>query len=275
MILEIVFFIAVFAGFFFLLPVLWRQMNESTGKIAAGFDRQRITVSSTRIARILMAASLLSGLLFLVLVKSLLAALMGALFVWLVPGWILSFMEARRRRQFSQQFVDVLILMANSMRAGFNLNQTVDIVANEMPEPAKTEFGAIIRQRNLGASLDVALEDLGERMRSESVTIFVTALLVTMRTGGDLIKVFDKLVKTIRDRERIEDRIRTMTAEGRGQGYIIAALPFLMLAARYFMNPASVISLFSTTWGMAIIIVGTVFDILGLMAIQKAASVKV
>ena len=66
-----------------------------------------------------------------------------------------------------------------------------------------------------------------------------------------------------------------MTSEGRGQGYVIAALPFLMLAVRYFMNPESVIRLFNSGWGLAIIIVGVVFDILGLMAIQKMASVKV
>ena len=272
---DLGFLVAAFLGFLFLVPLLWQHLNETASAISAGFDRQRITIASTRIARMLMGASLVSGLLFLVLLRSLVAASMGVLFVWLVPGWVLMAIQARRRRLFNQQFVDVLILMANSMRAGFNLNQTLDIVSTEMPEPAKTEFGMIIRQRDLGASLDVALDDLSKRMRSESVTIFVTAMLVTLKTGGDLTKVIDKLVKTIRDRERIEDRIRTMTSEGRGQGYVIAALPFLMLAARYFINPESVIRLFNSGWGLAIIIVGTVLDILGLMAIQKVASVKV
>ena len=103
----------------------------------------------------------------------------------------------------------------------------------------------------------------------------MTALLVTLRTGGDLTKVLDKLVKTIRDRERIEDRIRTMTAEGRGQGYVIAAMPFLMLGVRYFMNPESVIRLFNTGWGLALMATGTVLDVLGLLAIRKVSSVKV
>ena len=272
---DLVFFIVSFLGFLCLVPLLWRHLNETADKISAGFDRQRITIASTRIARMLMVASLISGLLFLVLLRSLVATSMGVLLVWLAPGWILVAIQAYRRRLFSQQFVDVLILMANSMRAGFNLNQTLEIVATEMPEPAKTEFGLILRQRNLGASLDMALEDLSARMKSESVTIFVTALLVTLRTGGDLTKVLDKLVKTIRDRERIEDRIRTMTAEGRGQGYVIAAMSFLMLGVRYFMNPESVIRLFNTGWGLALMATGTVLDVLGLLAIRKVSSVKV
>ncbi|MCE9614475.1 MAG: type II secretion system F family protein [Lentisphaerae bacterium] len=238
-------------------------------------DRQRITIPAGRIVRFLLLGCAGIALLCWAMTGSLLLAALAAFLVWQFPGWAVGAAQWRRRRLFLRQFVDLLILMTNSLHAGFNISQTIEIVANEMPSPAREEFGMIQRERDLGASLEDAMESLGERMDSESVTIFVTAILVTLRTGGDLVAVLDKLVTSIRDRERVADRIRTMTSEGRTQGYVIAALPVLLLVGRYFINPEGVRSLLDSNLGLSLIVAGAVLNILGLLAIQRMSDVKV
>jgi len=258
-----------------LVPVFQRQWSAVTVAISDRFDRERIRIEPRRISRWLGLSCVLVAVLLFALLRSAVASAIGVFVVWLIPGWALSVLQYRRRVLFNRQFVDVLLLMANSLRAGFNLSQAIEIVGNEMPAPASEEFQLLTRERDLGASMEESLQSLGRRMHSDSMTIFVTAVLVTLRTGGDLARVLDKLVRTIRDRERCEDRIRTMTAEGRGQGYIIASLPILILAARYLVNPEGVIRLFHTPWGLAIVIVGVSLNLLGLFVLQKCAAVKV
>ena len=258
-----------------LVPVFQRQWAAVTVAISDRFDREHIRIETRRISRWLALSCVLVAVLLFALLRSVWASAIGVLVVWLIPGWTLSVLQYRRRILFNRQFVDVLLLMANSLRAGFNLSQSIEIVGNEMPAPASEEFRLMKRERDLGASMEESLHSLGRRMHSDSMTIFVTAVMVTLSTGGDIARVLDKLVRTIRDRERCEDRIRTMTAEGRGQGYIIASLPVLILAARYLVNPEGVIRLFHTPWGLAIVVVGVTLNLIGLFVLQKCAQVKV
>ncbi|NCC60139.1 MAG: hypothetical protein EOM12_04195 [Verrucomicrobiae bacterium] len=274
-IIDILVFIFCTAVILVLTPLCKRHWAAMVLAICDWFERERIPIEPVRISLWMTWVNILTALILFILLRSVVASLLGLLMVWLLPGWILAALQYRRRVRFNQQFVDVLLLMANSLRSGFNLSQAIEIVSNEMPAPASEEFQMVKRERELGASMENALQNLDRRMQSESMTIFVTAILVTLRTGGNLAQVLDKLVKTIRDRERCEDKIRTMTAEGRGQGYIIAALPVLMLAARYFFNPEGVLRLFHTSWGLTIIITGVTFNIAGLLFIQKCAKVKV
>jgi tight adherence protein B len=209
------------------------------------------------------------------LTQSSVFALFSAGLGLMAPGWALETYQAWRRRRFHSQFMDVLLMIANSLRAGFNLSQAVDIVAREMPSPARDEFARVERDRDLGIPLDEGLERMAARMDGESVRIFVTALQVGRQTGGDLTQILDGLVKMIRERERVEDRVQTMTSETRFQGYTLAALPYLLLIGWFCLDPAGVRSIFSTGWGKALLTAGTFFNGMALMTIRKLASVKI
>jgi tight adherence protein B len=188
---------------------------------------------------------------------------------------ILSIHDYRRRVAFARQFADSLTLMANSLRAGFNLNQALRIAAEELPPPSGQEFDLVIRETELGAPFSLALENLARRMPGESMRIFVTAVNVAMRTGGEITKVFDNIVTTVRERERVEERVRTLTASGRLQGYGIAALPFLALLLRYIRSPDATLAFFQWRWGWVFYGVGIVFEIIGLVVIERVCRARV
>lgn len=275
MLLSLLFVLCVFAMAWLLLPRMAEGITATAGVFS---DRMRwygVHRPAAEIRRWMLVGMAASSGLAFVLFGGWLFPLGAVILVWKAPYWILLAVQARRRQQFQKQFVDVLVMMSNSLRAGFNLPQTLQIVATEMPSPARDEFALALRDRHLGASMEFALEGLGQRMQSGSVSIFVTSILVTMQTGGDLSRVLDKLTAAIRDRERAEDRIRTMTSEGRLQGYIISVIPVLIFASVYVFSPDSIKTLLRRPWGNVVVGIGLLFNILGLMAMQKMSKVKV
>jgi tight adherence protein B len=264
-----------FIGAWLIVPGIWTHIRTTAATAADGFGRERFPVGERTILAGIGAVAAVTGLIAWVLTQSSLFSLLVAGLGLLAPGWALSSYQAWRCRRFQQQFMDVLLMIANSLRAGFNLSQAVDIVAREMPSPARDEFGRVVRDRDLGIPLDEGLERMAARMDGESVRIFVTALQVGRQTGGDLTRILDGLVKMIRERERVEDRVRTMTSETRFQGYTLAALPYLLLIGWFCLDPAGVRGVFSTGWGKVLLALGTTFNGLALMAIRNLASVKI
>lgn len=264
-----------FVGAWLIAPSAWRHVRETAGVAADGFGRERIALGLRVILTGIALVSAVVGCGVYGFTRSLLLTALAMGIGLVVPGWALSGYQSWRRRRFQQQFMDVLLVIANSLRAGFNLSQAVEIVAREMPAPASQEFSRVVRDRDLGMSLDEGLERLVTRMEGESVRIFVTAIQVGRQTGGDLTRILDGLVKMIRERERVEDRVQTMTSETRFQGYTLAALPYLLLIGWFCLDPSGVRSVFSTGWGKGLLAVGTTFNGLALLVIRNMASVKV
>jgi tight adherence protein B len=264
-----------FTGAWLILPSAWRHVRETASAVAEGFGRERVSLGFRVVLAGIGLSSAVTGMGAYVITSSLLPAALAMGIGLAAPGWALSCYLAWRRRRFHAQFMDVLLMIANSLRAGFNLSQAVDIVSREMPAPASQEFARVVRDRDLGVSLDEGLERMVVRMEGESVRIFVTAIQVARQTGGDLTRILDGLVKMIRERERVEDRVQTMTSETRFQGYTLAALPYLLLIGWFCLDPNAVRGVFSTAWGKGLLAVGTTFNGLALVVIRNMASVTV
>lgn len=264
-----------FTGAWLIVPTAYGYVLETAQTAAEGFGRERVAVGTRVILLVIAGVALSAGVVVQLLTESLVAALVAAGIGLFAPGLALSSYQNWRRTRFQQQFMDVLLMIANSLRAGFNLSQAIDIVAREMPAPARDEFGRVVRDRDLGKSLDEGLEQLAARMEGESVRIFVTAIQVGRLTGGDLTRILDGLVKMIRERERVEDRVRTMTSETRFQGYTLASLPYLLLIGWFLLDPQGVREIFGTVLGKCLLAAGTLFNGLALMAIRSMASVKI
>ena len=65
-------------------------------------------------------------------------------------------------------------------------------------------------------------------MPSEDLELMIQAILIQRQVGGNLATVLDKIVETIRDRTKIQRQIKTLTAQGRLSGIVIALMPFIL-----------------------------------------------
>ena len=208
--------------------------------------------------------------------------LVGLLIGFFLPRLWLGRRKSGRLKAFNKQLPDTITLIANALRAGSSFLQSIELVVRESRPPVSTEFGRVIREVNLGLPFDVALENMVQRVKSEDFELMATAIAIQHQVGGNLAEILDSIAYTIRERVRIKGEIRTLTAQQRLSGYVVAGLPialagFLFVAAPGFMAPmfdnrASVIGLPA---GVIILMVGGFMMFLGFLFTRKIVDIEV
>jgi len=135
---------------------------------------------------------------------------------------------AKRITSFVNQLEMVLRMMAGALRVGLGLRQSMILVTEEMPDPARREFQRIVGRTNIGMSINDSLDELARSLPSPEVIMMARSIRVQAQTGGDLAQVLETLAVTIKDRRRIFRKMGALTAQGRMGGAIIGALPLLV-----------------------------------------------
>jgi len=207
-----------------------RSRGRSRSGVAAGGSLARklaqadIPVTPSEY-RLMTMGGMAAGLVLGALVWSLLVGLGLALVVAVGSSIYLSSRCKRRMRQINDQLPDVLTLMVSGLRAGQGMNQAMRLLVDQMPPPASVEFARVINAIELGQPMTDALEAMSDRIGSDDLDMMVTAINVQRETGGNLAETLDTISGTIRDRIRLQGEIRTLTAQQRLSGNILALLP--------------------------------------------------
>ncbi|MFH1156007.1 MAG: type II secretion system F family protein [Pseudomonadota bacterium] len=192
-----------------------------------------------------------------------------------LPKPAILFLKWRRRTKFDEQLSDGLMMVANSLRAGLSLVQAVEMVSKEAKVPLNQEFELILREQRLGLSLDEAFAHIAVRMPGKDTKIMVNAVLILLSSGGNLPERFESLSKTIQERKRIQKKIKSMTAEGETQAWILSVLPLVLALVMNSMNAEAFSLLYTTALGWMIIALMVLLESLGIFFMVKATKVSV
>src|SRR6476661_8599970 len=214
--------------------------------------------------------------------RSPIALLVGVFIGFMLPRFWLGRRKAGRLNAFNKQLPDTITLLANGLRAGSSFLQAVELVVRESRPPMSTEFSRVIREVNLGLPFEQAMENMVRRVRSDDLELMATAINIQHTVGGNLAEILDSIAFTIRERVRIKGEIRTLTAQQRLSGYVVAGLPialagFLFVVAPNFMSPmfASPPEVLGLPAGVIILIVGGFMMFIGFMLIRKIVDIEV
>ena len=208
--------------------------------------------------------------------------LVGLLVGFFLPRLWLGRRKSGRLKAFNKQLPDTITLIANALRAGSSFLQSIELVVRESRPPVSTEFGRVIREVNLGLPFDVALENMVQRVKSEDFELMATAIAIQHQVGGNLAEILDSISFTIRERVRIMGEIRSLTAQQRMSGYVVALLPLgligvLMVIAPHFMEPMFLKppELLGLPMGVIILAAGGVMMAIGFVIIRKVVDIEV
>lgn len=213
------------------------------------------------------AGWLLSGNIGLAIVLSILGLI--------TPKLMVNYFITKRIKQINAQIGDCLTIIANSLRAGYSFIQSMEMVGKEMPDPIAKEFARTFREINLGTPTEEALLNMSSRVGSDDLDLVVTAVLIQRQIGGNLAEIMDNISHTIRERIRIKGEIKTLTAQGRISGLIIALMPPILIAILLVINPAYMTQLFKDPKGLIMIGAGVVSEIFGIMMIKRIIDIEV
>jgi tight adherence protein B len=205
---------------------------------------------------------------------------LGYLIGLYLPRFWLSRRQRKRITKFNDQLADTITLIANALRAGSSFLQACELVTRETQPPVSTEFARLIREVNFGLPLDKALENTVRRVRSDDLELLATAIGIQYQVGGNLAEVLDSIAFTIRERVRIKGEIRTLTAQQRMSGYVVALLPIGLAAFLFILVPRFLAPMFANPPGIlgfpagsVILAFGAVMMFIGFMAIRRIVDI--
>ncbi|MBM4366612.1 MAG: type II secretion system F family protein [Deltaproteobacteria bacterium] len=279
-----------------LAPILWRWWQTSTNGyvdwMMSEFDRMFIEVPRWWCtASIAVSVTLFAALGFLLtsgipwspgyhVIRALVVGLLavgpfGMPTGFNLPRFVVARMWEKRILDFEDQMLDALAFMSNGLKSGLSLLQSMDMVREELPNPISQEFALTLNEQRLGVPLEDALLNLEKRIGTEDIQIVVTSINILRQSGGNLAETFDTVANTIRERKKVEGKVRSLTAQGVAQGVIIVCMPFVLAFALWMMDPVLISRLWTTALGWALIFLMLTLQVIGGTMIRRIVKVQV
>jgi tight adherence protein B len=161
------------------------------------------------------------------------------------------------------------------MRAGHAFSVAMEMAYREFSDPLAGELRRAFEEQNLGQPLEIVLRKLSERVPSMDVQFFVSAVLLQKRTGGNLAEVLDKLAQLIRERFKLRARIRAASAQGMMSGRVLSAIPGIVAALMFVVNPQYARFFIDDPVGHQLVAATLALQILGYLIIKKIVTFEV
>jgi tight adherence protein B len=234
-----------------------------------GWSRRQFFIFSILCAAICFLIILLISL---SLLQSILGLLIGG---FGVPHWYLSHRKKKRLNRFIEEFPGVLDIIIRGIRAGLPLSECLKIVANEAPEPLKSEFKQIIESQQMGMTLTDATFRMAERTPCSESNFYAIALGIQQQSGGNISETLHNLSRVLRDRKKMKTKIKAMSMEALASAGIIACMPPGVGLMVYFANPEYISLLWTTTTGQITLMVCGIWMLFGILVMKKMISFEV
>lgn len=220
------------------------------------------------------AAALAGGLLYLLSGNGVFL-LAGGLAGYCAPRWFVKKKEKERINAFNDGLQDMITTIIGSLRAGFSFAQALKTVVQESENPIREEMEQVLKEMQFGSNMEDALHHLKERMPSEDLDLMVQSILIQRQIGGNLATILETIVQTIRDRNKIQRQIKTLTAQGRMSGMVIGLLPIIIAVLLYMIEPEYIGTLFTHPIGMMMLGGGAVSGCIGFVLVRKMTQIEV
>lgn len=192
-----------------------------------------------------------------------------------LPSFALKIMKARRELQFRLQLVPALQALGSNLKSGFSLAKAFEQLEKEAQDPMKQETRILLQEMRLGTTVEKGVQNLYERMPSEDMDLIAQAVNIASKVGGNLPIIFKQLEDTIRERSRVEAKLRALTSQGKFQAVIISALPAFVGVAMMKIYPEMMEPLFTTWQGWVILGAVIVMNLMGFFTIRKIVTIEI
>ena len=254
----------------------WQSYEQRYSETAERtLDAMYLTLPPQHVAYLSVACFVIASLLWMWLFGNVLVGCVFGAMGLAVPKVLLWWLKKRRDEKFDRQLVEALTNMGNSLKAGFSLAQALQLIAQEMDNPMRQEMGLVVREMQVGVDLGEALYHLYDRMPGKDLDLIISAILISREVGGDLTEIFDNIANTIRERHRIEGRIKALSAQGKLQGFVIVCIPPAMGIAMTYIAPKLIEPLYTTLFGWMLMGVVVVLMTLGVYTIYRIVAIEV
>ena len=191
-----------------------------------------------------------------------------------LPRWVLAFLTARRKKKFTEHFAPAIDVIVRSVRSGLPTNEALRIVARESPDPVGSEFHNLVESLKVGVTLEQAMKRMMESMPTPEVGFFAIVMTIQTKSGGNLSEALSNLASVLRDRKRLQGKIKAMSSEAKASAMIIGSLPPGVMGIVYLTAPDYIMKLFTEKAGNLMLAGCVIWMGIGIMVMSKMINFK-
>jgi tight adherence protein B len=200
--------------------------------------------------------------------------IVSALISFFGTRFVVNSRTEKRIADFEANLPQTLQLLASGIRSGLTFDQAIESSSTQDRSEVGRQFRLAVAEAQLDNELEAALLRVSKRMKSDDLKWLVSALQIQREIGGSLSSILDTVADTIRARADIRREVRVLSAEGKLSGYVLIAMPFLVLVALMVIRPTYVAFFWSSPLGITMAVGFLTLVGVGWFWLQKIVKVK-
>jgi tight adherence protein B len=191
-----------------------------------------------------------------------------------IPRWVVAKMTTRRQQKFISQLSNAIDVIVRGIKSGLPLNECLQVIARESPEPIASEFREVVEQQRLGVPLADGLERMSELLPLAEVRFLTIVIGIQQQAGGNLSEALANLSSVLRDRQMLALKVKALSAEAKASAMVLASLPPGVMFMVYISSPDYMMPLFTTLPGRFMVVGGALWMLMGVLVMRKMINFK-
>lgn len=191
-----------------------------------------------------------------------------------LPQFVLKKMMAKRQKKFVAELANAIDIIVRGVKSGLPLNECIQVVARESPEPLASEFRECVEQQRLGVPLPECLDRMCERMPIAEVRFLAIVVAIQQQSGGNLSEALGNLASVLRDRFMLAMKVKALSAEAKASAAVLASLPPGVMSMVYMTSPDYILPLFTTPQGNFMVAFSALWMLIGILIMRKMINFK-
>ena len=179
------------------------------------------------------------------------------------------------QREFDLSLVESLTTVSSSLRAGLTLKDSLGVAARNCAPVFAGEAANALKEYRFGRPIEEALDNIRKRVRTQNANITFGAMILGSQLGGNLPATLQKIVRTIRERDRVEGKLRALTAQGRTQAILLCSAPPAIGVCMFLWDPGKMSLLTDTFPGQALLCLAIVLEVVGIAVTKRIMKLEV
>lgn len=243
--------------------------DAEQGRLGGGADKHDLIIAAVSGAVVTLFLAMLLNIPFWI-------ALGGFFLILIVlPGFLITYRNKKYREAFDKVLAESLMTVSSSLKAGLTLHDSLLVAAGNCPQPFAREVTRCLREYKFGASIEEGMENLRSRIGTTDTKISFGALIIGSQLGGKLPQILQKIIKTIRERERVEGRLKSLTAQGRSQAALLCAAPPVLGVGLFFYDPGKMSLMTDTVLGQILLGLAIALELIGIVVTLKVMKLEI
>ncbi|MFI5297349.1 MAG: type II secretion system F family protein [Polyangiales bacterium] len=193
--------------------------------------------------------------------------------VVVLPAVYIEDMRQKRIAAIEEQLDGFILALANALKATPSIGDAFRSIQTIVPDPLRHEIELAVKEMRVGSTLDQALLMMASRVGSRQLDAALSAILVGRQVGGNLPKILETTAGSLREMRRLEGVVRTRTAEGKMQLWVLGVFPFILMFALNAVSPGYFEPLKESFAGYAVVFLASLFWIASLVVARNILDV--